>query len=97
MDRAVREYCPDLVAKSTLTELAVEPLRTSGEPDERYVASQLARLRELGVSRQIKALRSKLQRVNPIEEPDEHLRLFGELVSLEQFTRGLREQAMGAQ
>ena len=79
------------------TELAVERPRTSGEPDERYVASQLARLRELGVSRQIKALRSRLQRVNPIEEPDEHVRLFGELVALEQFNRGLREQAMGAQ
>jgi len=92
----ISEYCPDLVAKSTLTELAVERPRTSGEPDERYVASQLARLRELGVSRQIKALRSKLQRVNPIEEPDEHIRLFGELVALEQFNRGLREQAMGA-
>jgi len=93
----ISEYCPDLVAKSTLTELAVERPRTSGEPDERYVASQLSRLRELGVSRQIKALRSKLQRVNPIEEPDEHVRLFGELVALEQFNRGLREQAMGAQ
>jgi len=93
----ISEYCPDLVAKSALTELAVERPRTSGEPDERYVASQLARLRELGVSRQIKALRSKLQRVNPIEEPDEHVRLFGELVALEQFNRGLREQAMGAQ
>jgi DNA primase len=93
----IGEYCPDLLAKSTLTELAVERPRTNGEPDERYVGSQLARLRELGVSRQIKALRSKLQRVNPIEEPDEHVRLFGELVALEQFNRGLREQAMGAQ
>ena len=93
----ISEYCPDLVAKSALTELAVERPRTSGEPDERYVASQLARLRELGVSRQIKVLRSRLQRVNPIEEPDEHVRLFGELVALEQFNRGLREQAMGAQ
>ena len=93
----ISEYCADLVAKSTLTELAVERLRTNGEPDERYVASQLARLRELGVSRQIKVLRSKLQRVNPIEEPDEHVRLFGELVALEQFNRGLREQALGAQ
>jgi DNA primase len=93
----IGEYCPDLVVKSTLIELAVERPRTNGQPDEKYVASQLARLRELGVSRQIKALRSKLQRVNPIEEPDEHVRLFGELVALEQFNRGLREQALGAQ
>ena len=93
----IGEYCPDLVARSTLIELAVERPRTSGQPDEKYVASQLARLRELGVSRQIKALRSRLQRVNPVEEPDEHVRLFGELVALEQFSRGLREQALGAQ
>ena len=93
----IGEYCPDLVARSTLIELAVERPRTSGQPDEKYVASQLARLRELGVSRQIKALRSRLQRVNPIEDPDEHVRLFGELVALEQFSRGLREQALGAQ
>jgi DNA primase len=93
----IGEYCPDLVTRSTLIELAVERPRTSGQPDEKYVASQLARLRELGVSRQIKTLRSRLQRVNPIEEPDEHVRLFGELVALEQFSRGLREQALGAQ
>src|SRR5829696_4612697 len=88
----ISEYCPDLLIRSTLTELAVERLRTSGEPDDRYVAAQLSRLRELGVSRQIKALRSKLQRVNPLEEPEEHVRLFGELVALEQYGRGLREQ-----
>jgi DNA primase len=93
----IGEYCPDLVAKSTLTELAVEPPRTNGQPDEKYVGSQLSRLRELGVSRQVKALRSRLQRVNPIEEPDRYTRLFGELVALEQFNRGLREQALGAQ
>ena len=90
-----REYCPDLLTKSTLTELAVERPRTSGQPDERYVGAQLSRLQELAVSRQIKALRSRLQRVNPLEEPDEHVRLFGELVALEQYGRGLREQAMG--
>ena len=93
----ISEYCPDLLTRSTLTELAVERPRTSGQPDERYVAAQLARLRELAVARRIKALRSKLQRVNPLEQPDEHTRLFGELVALEQYGRGLREQAMGSQ
>ena len=92
----ISEYCPDLLTRSTLTELAVERPRTSGQPDERYVGAQLARLQELAVSRQIKALRSKLQRVNPLEEPDEHVRLFGQLVALEQYGRGLREQAMGS-
>ena len=92
----ISEYCPDLLTKSAVTELAVERPRTSGQPDERYVAAQLSRLRELVVSRQIKALRSRLQRVNPLEQPDEHTRLFGELVALEQYGRGLREQAMGS-
>ncbi len=89
------EYCPDLLTRSTVTELAVERPRTAGQPDERYVAAQVARLRELAVARRIKALRSRLQRVNPLEQPDEHTRLFGELVALEQYGRGLREQAMG--
>ena len=91
----IGEFCPDLVVRSALSELAVERPRTSGAPDERYVATLLARLRELGVARQIKTLRSRLQRVNPVEQPEEHVRLFGELVALEQFGRGLREQAMG--
>jgi DNA primase len=94
----IGEHCPDLLVRSTLTELAVERPKYNGEVDERYVAIQLARLRELGVSRELKVLRSKLQRVNPLENPDEHVKLFGELVALEQFHRGLREQAaMGAQ
>jgi DNA primase len=92
----ISEYCPDLLARSTLSELAVERPRTAGQPDERYVASQLYDLQQRAVGRQIKALRSTLQRVNPLEQPDEHTRLFGELVALEQYGRGLREQAMGS-
>ncbi|HEX6756217.1 MAG TPA: DNA primase [Mycobacteriales bacterium] len=92
---AIGEFCPDLLIRSTLTELAVERPRTAGSPDERYVAAQLSRLQELAVARRIKVLRSKLQRVNPLESPDEHTKLFGELVALEQYGRGLREQALG--
>jgi DNA primase len=93
----IGEFCPDLLTRSTVTELAVERPRTAGSPDERYVAAQLSRLQELAVARRIKALRSRLQRVNPLESPDEHTRLFGELVALEQYGRGLREQALGTQ
>ena len=91
----IGEHCPDLLARSVLTELAVERLHTRGEPDARYVAIQHARLQEPEVTRRIGALKSRLQRVNPVEQPDEHARLFGELVGLEQFRRGLREQAIG--
>jgi DNA primase len=42
-------------------------------------------------------LKSKLQRINPIEEPDKHAQLFGELITLEGFRRTMRERAIGGQ
>jgi DNA primase len=91
----VRDACVDLAAKALVAELAVEPLHLSGEPDPRYVAVTLARLQLSTVDRKVKELKSRLQRLNPVTNPDEHLRLFGELVSLEQHARALREQAAG--
>jgi DNA primase len=41
-------------------------------------------------------VKSKLQRLNPLEEPDDFNRLMGELFALEQYRRALREQAIGA-
>ncbi len=87
--------CTDLVARATVSELAVEPLRSDGEPDPRYVTMVLARLQELGAVRRIVEVKSRLQRVNPVESAEEYARLFGELVALEQHKRGLREQAIG--
>jgi DNA primase len=36
-----------------------------------------------------------VQRVNPVERPEEYNRLFGELIVLERDKIGLRERAMG--
>ncbi|GIH16941.1 DNA primase [Rugosimonospora africana] len=91
----VRDTCLDLAAKALVGELAVTPLHLSGEPDPRYVAVTLARLQLPAVTRRIMELKSKLQRLNPVTHVDEHLRLFGELVPLEQHARALREQAAG--
>ncbi len=91
----VRECCADLAAGALVNELAVEPLRLDGEPDPRYVEVTLARLQLPAVSRRIADLKSKLQRLNPVTNVDEHLRLFSELVSLEQHARALRERAAG--
>jgi DNA primase len=90
----IGEHCPDLLTRSVLTELAVERVHIRGEPDGRYVAIQLARLQEPEVARRIVTLKSRLQRLNPLEQPDEHARLAGELFGLEQLHRGLREQAI---
>jgi DNA primase len=91
----VRDACADLAAKALVGELAVEPLRLSGQPDPRYVAVTLARLQLPAVNRRIQELKSRLQRLNPVTHVDEHLRMFGELVPLEQHARALREQAVG--
>jgi DNA primase len=91
----VMQGCDDLLARATVSELAVEPLYSPGEPDPRYVTMILARLQQLASTRQIVQVKSRLQRINPVEQPDEHARLFGELVALEAHNRGLREQASG--
>ncbi|HEX3811201.1 MAG TPA: DNA primase [Mycobacteriales bacterium] len=88
--------CPDEVSRSVVSELAVERLRCAGsEPTGRYVQENLARLQELAVERKIAQVKSTLQRINPVERAEDHTRLFGELIALEQQRRGLREQAMG--
>jgi DNA primase len=87
--------CDDPGARAVLPELAVESFRSDGEPDPRYAGQVLARLQELGVGRQIATVKGRLQRLNPLEKPEEHARLFGELVGLEQHKRALRDQAIG--
>jgi DNA primase len=92
---AVREACGDLAAKALVGELAVEPLRVDGGPDPYYVGVQMSRLQLFAVNRRIADVKSRLQRINPVTNAEEHLQLFGELVSLEQHARALREQASG--
>jgi DNA primase len=77
--------------------LAVEPLRSGADSQDRYADAVLARMHEIVASRRVAALKSKLQRINPQDEPDEHARLFGELISLESYRRGLRDRAIGGQ
>jgi DNA primase len=77
--------------------LAVEPLRSGADTQDRYADAVLARMHEIVASRRIAALKSKLQRINPQDEPDEHARLFGELIALESYRRGLRDRAIGGQ
>ena len=98
---AVAEHCP--AHRSLLTELAVETLRAKGEraraeqdDDVRYVASLLAHLQATVVGRQVAEIKSRLQRISPLEDADSYHHLFGDLVALEQYYRALREQAMGA-
>jgi DNA primase len=92
---AIREAAPDDAIRTLVTELAVEPLRSDGEPDVRYTGAVLARLAEMATTRRIADLKSKLQRTNPLTAEQEYNRLFGELIALESQARGLRERAIG--
>lgn len=92
----VRDACPDLAASALVGELAVEPLRLDGEPDPRYVGVTLAKLELVTVDAKVAALKSKVQRVNPVTDKAQYLSLAAELFSLEQHARALRERAAGA-
>jgi DNA primase len=82
--------------RDLVTELAVEPMQTNDEDDPRYAGSLLARLQEMALTRRITDLKSRVQRVNPVDSPEEYNRLFGELIVLERNKIGLRERALGA-
>ena len=91
---AVREAIGIDPAAAVVSALAVDPLRLGRDPDEQYARAHLARLQELTCLRRIADLKSKLQRTNPIDRPDEYNRMFGELIALEGYRAQLREVAI---
>ena len=82
--------------KMLFTELTVEPIRADGKPTAIYVASIIARLREVAISRSIAELKSSLQRLNPVENEIEYGAAFGALVALESKRRSLHDLALGS-
>jgi DNA primase len=94
----LRAAAPNDNARSFVTRLAVETIEVpgaSGEPDARFADAVLARVEELMVSREIAGIKSRLQRLSPVTEP-EYNRTFGDLVALEQRRKVLSERAAGA-
>ncbi len=93
---AVARNCAHQVVQSLVTELSVEPMRARPEPDMRYVESLMAALNKSVVARQIADIKSRLQRLSPLENADEYRALFGDLVAMEQYHKALGEQASGS-
>jgi DNA primase len=93
--QSVEQHLPDDRSRSLVHELAVEALHTGLTPEERYADAMLARLQATIAGRQVAATKSRVQRINPLEQPEEHARLFGELMALEAQLRVLRERAIG--
>jgi DNA primase len=91
----LREEAPNERAQAFVTGLAVEAPEITWEPDAKYADVVLARVGELAVSRQIAAVKARLQRMNPIEEQAGYNRMFGDLLALETRRRALIERATG--
>ncbi len=92
----LREEAPNERAQTFVTALAVERLQIDGEPDARYAEIILAKVGELAVSREISALKARLQRTNPVEEQASYNRMFGDLVGLEKRRKALLDRGAGA-
>jgi len=93
---AVREQARTPATSGMVSELGVESIKVDDEEKlPRYVGGVLARLQEVWVGRQIAEVKSKLQRMSPVEQSEEYHALFGDLVALEAYRRSLLEQASG--
>ena len=83
-------------AASLVNELSVEAINVDDDDRlPRYIGGVLARLQEVWVGSQIAEVKSKLQRMSPVEQGDEYHALFGDLVAMESYRRSLLEQASG--
>ncbi len=92
---AVRQQTTSALTTGLISELGVEAIAVDEEKLPRYIAGILARLQEVWMGRQIAEVKSKLQRMSPIEHGDEYHALFGDLVAMEAYRRSLLEQASG--
>ncbi|HWC32165.1 MAG TPA: DNA primase [Actinomycetota bacterium] len=86
MERARDRGVGELVA-----EIAVEPLK--GEVDRTYAAHVFSRLEELSLKRRMDTMRKRLERLNPVKDPDAFDSLFKELADLTSRWRDLQARA----
>ncbi len=91
----VRGAATEPAVIAAVTELGVEPVRGTSDPNPTFAVAYVYRLQELTTSRRIADVKARLQRTNPVEQALDYNRMFGELVMLEQHRRKLREGAVG--
>ncbi|CAB4928868.1 unannotated protein [freshwater metagenome] len=91
---AVLAACPDDAVRAVVHELAVDALPID-QADTRYAQSVIARLLEIDAARRINDVKARLQRIEPSSDPDTYQALFADVLALESYRRGLREQVAG--
>jgi DNA primase len=84
-------------AMSLLTELSVSYPQVPDDELADRVPEVFSRLKLFSLERDIRALRTTLHDVNPVEDPQRHDQLFTELVGLEASRRDLLRQMRGAE
>ena len=89
---AVLAAAPDDDIRSTVRELAVEPMPAEAGTDERYAVGMIARLLEMDSAKRIEELRGQLTRA---EESGESTEIMEQLFALESYRRSLRDIAFG--
>ena len=93
---AVRAADGSDAAASLVNELGVEAIRSRTTRGCRATSAGCwPGCRRSWVGRQIAEVKSKLQRMSPVEQGDEYHALFGDLVAMEAYRRSLLEQASG--
>ncbi|PWW58224.1 DNA primase [Actinokineospora spheciospongiae] len=94
---AVSKQCQGEAVRKLVSELSVEPmpLPNKNAAAERYASAILAALQRELVAKQIADIKSRLQRVSPMEHPDEARALWGDLVAMEEWYKALGNQAAG--
>ena len=90
----VLEHCQDDEVRRLVRELAVDTLPAEFGKDVRYANGVIARLLELDASRRVDEVKGRLQRADPVEQAEDHARLFTELLALEEYRRSLRQDSV---
>ena len=88
----LRRCCPNELVLQLLVMLLVEPLMR--QADENYSLAHTNRLQLADLSRRIAGLKSRLQRTDPLKEPESHEAMFEELTGLELRRKHLLEQSL---
>ncbi|MFD0479030.1 hypothetical protein ACFQ0B_70760 [Nonomuraea thailandensis] len=94
MDRLV-QHAHEEGARALVTRFAVEAIQVDAHAEERYAGDILTAAEAMPLDRAIAQVKSRIQRLNPVEQQQEYNKLFGELVALEQQRRVLRTRVAG--
>ena len=86
---AVLAACPDDTVRDLVTELAVEPLVTAGEPDARYATSIVARLLSDEAARRVADLKRELGQLDQMAQADRVSEVLADVMQLEAYRREL--------